>query len=383
MIIGHFDIDLGANGGITTYIRRISEGQKLRGHQLYYFTRSPELKPIIDGHIPIYIKSDAELFSYASSLNLDILHLHNGISTAPPSHLAVLRTLHGHHPYCPSGSKYLGRWKKPCDRPHSPHGCLWGHIVDGCGSIRPQNILHDFQNIRDEKRSLESLPIVAVSHFLREQLIESGYKEDLIQTLHLFGPEILEQTKLSQGDVPSFVFLGRITPLKGLEWLLRSIAKVNYPVHLNIAGDGHQEAEMKILAKTLKIEEKVTFHGWIDVESTKKLIQSSRAIIFPSVWHEPGGTVAFEAMAHSRAIIMSRVGGMPEVVKDGVNGILVNPNDVEALAQAIEKLIIDWPLANQLGIQGHEIVTTKFQLSHHLDQLMNVYDKICQTALVP
>jgi glycosyltransferase involved in cell wall biosynthesis len=376
MIIGHFDTDIGAKGGITTYIRRVSEAQKEKGHQIYYFTRSTEMTSMADGVMPIHVSDDNELFTYAKNLKLDILHLHAGLSNPPPENLPVLRTLHGHHPYCPSGSQYLGRWKKPCDRTYSPQGCLWGHLVDGCGSIRPQNILRNFQYTHDEKKSLSNVPIVTVSDFLKQQLIRSGYKEDLIQTLYLFCPDIFDYVEPPDAGIPDFVFLGRLTALKGVEWLLHSIAKVNTPIHMNIAGDGYQESEMKELARSLKIEHQVTFHGWVDAESTKQLIRSARAVIFPSVWHEPGGTVAFEAMAHSRAVIMSRVGGMPEVVEHGLNGLVVNSNDVQALAQSIEKLALDRPLAIQLGIQGREIARENFQLHHHLDKLMKIYEKV-------
>lgn len=376
MIIGHFDLDLGTKGGITTYIKHVSTLQLLQGHKTYYFTRSPDLNPIFESHTPIYVKTDDELFTYSERLNLDILHLHNGINTAPPRHLSVLRTLHGHHPYCPSGSKYLGKWEKPCDRLYSPQGCLWGHLIDGCGSKRPQSIISAFRNLRDEKRSLENIPIITVSHFLRQQLIATGYNEKLIQTLYLFGPNVTEQVELPKDEVPNFIFLGRITPLKGLEWLLRAMVKVKVPVHLHIAGEGYQETEMKVLATKLDIEEKVTFHGWVTAADTQKLIQSSRAVIFPSIWHEPGGTVAFEAMAHSRAIIMSRVGGMPEVVKDNFNGLLVNPNDIEELARKIEILATDRMLAKKLGAQGHEIVINDFQIQHHVDKLMRIYEQI-------
>ena len=223
---------------------------------------------------PIHIKSDDDLFSYASKLNLDILHLHAEVGMSPPSHIPVLRTLHGHHPYCPSGSKYLGRWQKPCDRPYSPQGCLWGHVIDGCGSLRPKNILRNFQYTHDEQKSLNHVPIMTVSDFLRQQLIASGYQENLVSTIHLFCPETFGYAKPLQDKIPQFVFLGRITPLKGLECLLNSISKMTIPIHLNIAGDGYQKEEMEKLSHELKISDKVTFHSWIDSDKIKLLIDS-------------------------------------------------------------------------------------------------------------
>lgn len=376
MIIGHFDTDMGANGGITTYIRQISEAQRLKGHKVFYFSRHPAENTIIDGNIPIHIKSDDDLFSYASSLNLDILHLHAEVGISPPSHIPVLRTLHGHHPYCPSGSKYLGRWQKPCDRPYSPQGCLWGHVIDGCGSLRPKSILRNFQYTQDEQRSLHSVPILTVSDFLRQQLIASGYQESLVRTIHLFCPKTFGYSQPPQDQVPQFVFLGRITPLKGLECLLNAISKVTAPVHLNIAGDGYQKEEMEKLAHKLKISDKVSFHGWLNPDAIKNLIDSARAVIFPSVWHEPAGFVTFEAMARSRAVIASNVGGIPEIIDHKNNGILVNPNDPDEMASAIHLLATDWTLSEKLGRNGREHVEQYFQLSHHMDKLMCRYEEL-------
>lgn len=371
MIIGHYDSEMWSKGGVASYIRRVSQYQKSAGHTVYYFSHySAEASD--PSEVPITVADNEELFAKAQNLQVDILHVHKGLRITPPQNLAVIRTLHGHQPYCPSGSRYLKRWKCPCDRPYTPLGCFWGHVVDHCGSVKPEKLLFNFDYTQWEKRVLPNMPTLVVSQFLKDQMLRAGYPSEMIHVLRLFAPSVMNELPPPQTDIPHFVFLGRIAPQKGLEWLLKSLQKVSTPVHLDIAGDGYQELEMRTLAERLHLEQKVTFHGWVSPNQVHDLIRGARALIFPSIWHEPGGTVAFEAMANSRATIMSRVGGMPEVVLDGVNGLIVSPNDVNELAQSIEKLAQNWELAKQLGVQGRKIAKD-YTLQNHIEQLMNFY----------
>ena len=380
MKIGHYDSELGSKGGVTTYIRRIGSAQESAENSVYYFSNRPCSDTFAAKNPPIAVSSNDDLYIQAKRLGLDILHLHKGISQLPPMDLAVIRTLHGHQPYCPSGSKFLKRWNKPCDRAYSLPGCLWGHIVDGCGSIRLQNIQFNFQYTQKEMKALSQMPVVTVSHFLKEQLIRSGYSADLIHVLHLFAPKIANDVPSPQTEVPHFVFLGRIAPEKGLSWLLHALQNVKVPVHLDVAGEGYQEAEMRQLAENLGISQCVTFHGWVSSTQVDELICAARALIFPSIWHEPGGTVAFEAMANARAVIMARVGGMAEVVLENVNGLLVEPNNISELASSIERLSADWLLAKKLGQEGRRIASEQYTLQNHLDTLMQLYQQTVERS---
>jgi glycosyltransferase involved in cell wall biosynthesis len=138
---------------------------------------------------------------------------------------------------------------------------------------------------------------------------------------------------------------------------------------------------MQQLAQKLGLNEQVTFHGWLSAEQVCGLLNSARALIFPSVWHEPAGFVALEAMAHARPVIASRVGGIPEMVLDQVNGLLVEPNDVEALANRIEHLALDWNLAKKMGETGRKQTIEHFTLQIHHNRLQQLYDQIVEQKI--
>ena len=374
MIIGHYHPDIWAKGGIATYIRRISAAQRAAGHTVFYFSQK-HFPSLAATDVPTVVANDAGLFQQAEAFRLDILHLHRPISIAPPPHLSVIRTLHGHEPYCPNGSKYLKNWHKPCDRLYSPHGCLWGHLIDRCGSIRPQNLLDNWHQFQQERSILPTLPVVVVSNFLKDCMVQSGYPANSIHVLHLFAPDQSNKSFPLDTNTPRFVFLGRISAQKGLTCLLRALQQVSSPVHLDIAGEGDQEAEMHQLAWQLGLNDRVTFHGWASPDQTQQLIHSARAVIFPSVWHEPAGLVALEAMAGARAVIASQVGGIPEMVLHQENGLLVEPNNVHELAIAIEQLATDYSLAVQLGEVGRKMATEQFTLDNHFNHLIQIYQQ--------
>ena len=384
MKIGHYCPTIWAGGGIASYIRRISGEQRRLGHEVVFFDLirfRDEARGAED--IPAFVEDAAGLFRQAADQGLDILHTHMVLPGRVRPSVPTIRTLHGHQPYCPSGSRFLPRQGKPCDRNYSVLGCTWGHLMDHCGSVRPANLIADFRATRTERETLHAIPTVTVSRLLKQQMVRAGYREELIHVLHLPAPDVKATMPPPQGGVPRFVFLGRITPPKGVAWLLQAVREVRAPIHLDIAGEGYAEPEMRRLAARLGLEDRVTFHGWVSGERINALLAQSRALVFPSIWHEPGGTVAFEAMVNGRGVIMSQVGGMPEVITEGVNGMLVEPNDVDGLARALECLAQDWPLAQRLGEAGRRAAPESFSLRGHVEALMDLYTLHGAAAPVP
>jgi len=376
MIIGHYMYGIWHPGGIATYIRRISKAQRAAGHTVNYLDSCPFTglqDEAVD--LPIVVRDDNDLFIQAKAYGLDILHLHTNVGVIPPGSTPVIRTIHSNSPYCPSGSRYLKRWGQACDRAYSLGGCLWGHLVDHCGSIRPQRFYPGFQSTWQEMHTLSEVPAIANSQFVKDQMIRSGYPADNIHVLHCPAPELGDYFPPEQEDVPHFVFLGRITPEKGFVWLLRALAEVKVPIHLDIAGVGNQEQEQTIrrLAERLELMNKITFHGWVNEAKAIQLLQRSRALVFPSVWHEPAGIVSLEAAAAGRAVIASSVGGIPEYTGRLQNALLVEPNDVQGLAQSIEQLATDSSLTKRMGAEGRKMAKEHFSLEKHLEELMSLY----------
>jgi glycosyltransferase involved in cell wall biosynthesis len=308
-----------------------------------------------------------------------LLHLHGSeLLGEVRGGCPVLYTLHNHNTYCPSGNKYLATSGISCDRKMSYLGCTWGHIVDGCGSRRPQNIVKNLQRANWELETLKKLkiPVIANSDYVREQLIKHGLPPDQTVTLRcgVAVPKSMSKPlTLKNHQNQRILFAGRITPNKGLEWLLKALTFTHKRIQLDIAGEGWDRPRMEQLAQHLGVSNQVTWHGWCDAEKLDSLYQQCFAVIFPSLWHEPAGLITLEAYARYRPIIASAVGGIPEHICAGETGILVKPNDIKQLAVAISELAQDHLKTKCMGEKGHALFLKDFTMDLHIQRLQEIY----------
>jgi len=309
-----------------------------------------------------------------------LLHIHDAVILKDlKSECPAIYTLHNHNPYCPSGSKYLLTQGKVCDRKMSVIGCTWGHLIDGCGSRRPQKIVSNFKRAYSALDVLKNLEItvIANSDYVRSQLLANGLPESQVVTLR-YG---IAETSNSHNPLDSIVhnqkrilFAGRIVPDKGLDWLLRTMPLLDPHIHLDIAGEGWAMPQVRKLAENLNIGDRLTWHGWCQSEKLEDLYRQSFAVIFPSVWPEPAGLVTLEAYARFRPVIASNVGGIPEHIQDGKTGILIEPNNSQELAAAITDLAHNFDKAREIGLAGHDLFRTEFTLAIHAQRLQEIYD---------
>ncbi|WP_191760438.1 glycosyltransferase family 4 protein [Komarekiella delphini-convector] len=311
-----------------------------------------------------------------------LVHIHSpdlllGITGKCP----VVFTVHNHSTYCPSGTKYLAGQGVVCERNFSYLGCTWGKVVDGCGSRRPQRAVKEFLHSQQVLNILNNLKItvVANSNYVREQLIKNGVSSEKIITLRCgtsVPPIGTKPLSLEIHQNHRILFVGRIVPDKGLEWLLKTLVHTNPRIHLDIAGEGWDKLRLEKLASSLGLNNRITWHGWCEADKLNTLYQQCFAVIFPSVWPEPAGLVTLEAYARYRPVIASAVGGIPEHLRDRETGILVPANDIKKLADAITELDTDYQKSRQIGEQGHAFLMKELTMDVHVKHLQEIYEKI-------
>lgn len=374
MRIGHYAPHIWAPGGIASYIRTVSAAQVSAGHEIVYLSNSSSDDPTVNAQV---VSTVDELFAAAAESRVDILHLHNQIGSLPEHRVPTIRTIHGNQSACPSGSRYLAVPGKPCDRKYSIAGCAIGHVVNRCGSIRPHAIREHFGRIKSELKVLPHLRVLTVSEYLRKDMLRLGYPADRVSTLLSPAPEIgdAEVTALPEGTNTRLLFMGRVVPSKGLAWLLRALPKVDTSISLDVAGDGHDLPAMRKLAERLELSNRVNFHGWLSAQDVAKLVEDTHVVMFPSVWHEPAGLVTIEAAARGRAVVAGRVGGIPEYASDEF-AVLVEPNNVDALAKAISELAGDHEKLRDMGTDGRRIARARFPMDRFIDELHDYYREV-------
>jgi glycosyltransferase involved in cell wall biosynthesis len=111
-------------------------------------------------------------------------------------------------------------------------------------------------------------------------------------------------------------------------------------------------------------------------EDVETLYELADVVVHPAVWPEPFSRVPLEAAAASRPVVAARTGGTPEAVEDKETGLLVEPGDAAALADAVERLLADRPLARALGRRAAEVVAERFAADRLVDRLLEVYARM-------
>lgn len=173
------------------------------------------------------------------------------------------------------------------------------------------------------------------------------------------------------------LFLGDLIPHKGVFELLAATAllRPSFPaIKMVFGGTGDLES-LKTKAQELGISENIEFLGW--VESDRKIQELARASIFASPAYAEGLPMAMlEAMSAGKAVVVTPVGGIPEVIKDGENGLLVPIKNAEALAQALKRLLENPTLQKNLGIKARETIAEHYSSDIVLSKLSVLYDEL-------
>jgi len=381
MKIAHIIYQIAAPGGMLSYMSRISEAMARDGHetQIWSFHIG---NLAIPGVKLAEIHSASELEELVKAYKPDLINIHD-LMEAPYMKaldgLPLVRTLHNNDMYCPSGLKFFRISGKPCNHKFSYLPCLLNHYLQGCSSRRPWLIFLLYKRLIKEWRTFKNTPIITFSNFQRDRLIEHGYKSELVFVNHVLGPD---PAALGDALLPAkreglyFLFLGRVVPEKGLDWLLKSLASSRLSYRLLIAGDGYDMPRLKGMVENLGLNGRVVFLGWVGQEEARRLLKNALAFVMPSLWHEAAGSSAAEALMMGAPMIISRVGGLQEFFSDGEAGFVVEPGDVEGLARAMDSLAENEGLAAVFGQSARDIALRFFCLERHMAKLYRIYNHV-------
>jgi glycosyltransferase involved in cell wall biosynthesis len=175
------------------------------------------------------------------------------------------------------------------------------------------------------------------------------------------------------------LFLSLISKQKGADVALRAfkeLSKKERNIKLIIGGDGEYLDEAKRLAKTLHIEQAVSFPGFVPNEETSGYYNAADIFVFPTLRLESFGIVIAEAMACGKPVIASNIGSIPNVIDNGVNGILIPPGDYEELASQIRRLLKDRDYFNMLSEKGRSKATNRFGLGRMVKETICVFESV-------
>jgi glycosyltransferase involved in cell wall biosynthesis len=152
--------------------------------------------------------------------------------------------------------------------------------------------------------------------------------------------------------------VGRLTPQKGFDDLVRAYPRIRRSVpdtKLLVVGEGYMRGELEALAEREEVKGTTTFAGFLGDSDLVDAVKSSDVVVVPSRF-EPFGIIALEAMAAGVPVVVSRVGGLAEIVDDSVDGLEVEPNDPDSIADATVRVLSDGAFASRLAARARQKV---------------------------
>jgi glycosyltransferase involved in cell wall biosynthesis len=195
----------------------------------------------------------------------------------------------------------------------------------------------------------------AVGEFTAEIARDAGYTGDIDRFMtYSDWRQFLERDVVPVSPEPRIVFVGALEPYKAPEILLDAWARVVRTVpdaHLALVGAGPMRARLEGQAAELGLDGSVEFCGALPPELVIDRLDGARCMVLPSR-SEGVPRVVLEAMARARAVVGARAGGTPELLEDGVTGLLVPPDDPDRLADALVQLLVDRDRADAMGAEG-------------------------------
>jgi len=219
--------------------------------------------------------------------------------------------------------------------------------------------------------------VVAVSQPAAKNIeLCAGYPLDKISVIYPGIPGDLFAPSTPRPGLPTIVFIGRLVTDKGADCAIRAMQPLRGRARLVVIGDGPEKAALENLAAELSLTESVHFTGYISDDERRKFLAEATAMLVPSRHEELFGMVAAEGSLSSLPVVVSDTGGLPEVVQDGVTGIVVPKDEPQALSQALQKLLSNPALAKEMGKAGRERVRKKFLLEKTVDDYENLYAEI-------
>jgi glycosyltransferase involved in cell wall biosynthesis len=381
--------NFGAFGGAETNIQITADELMQRGHLVALMhttetdrsTESWERTFSTRFRLPANRRPEA-VASALDSFLPDIIYLHalpdvDVIETLLASSVPVIRMVHDHSLYCLRSYKYNPLTRAICHRAASLYcafPCM-APVARNRNGAFPLRLAGFAAHRKELELSKRCARFIVYSEYSKAELVNNGFDPDKV---HIHVPMRCG----SNSPTSSFsaqnliVFAGQIIRGKGVDLLLKALAKLSVPFECLILGDGNHRPYCQRLCTRLNLADRVQFRGFVPADELQKSYVDASVFVVPSVWPEPFGMVGPEAMRYGLPVVAFDAGGIREWLIDGENGFLAPWKDTRAFALHIEKLLRNKDLARQLGRNGRERVNRVYSASGQVDTLEQIFSEV-------
>ena len=307
----------------------------------------------------------------------DVLHVQNFFPLLSPSvyyaarkhGVAVVQTLRNYRLLCPG--VYFNRDGHVCEDcmgkvfkyPGILHGCYRGSRL-ATATVAAMTAFHTIKGTWMNAVDL----YIALTDFVRNKFVEAGFPAEKLLVKSNF---VYPDPGCGKGEGGYALFVGRLSPEKGLDTLLDAWKQLDRTWQLKIVGDGPMSDEIKVFCAA---HPEVEWMGAKPRAETAKIMAAARVLIFPSRWYETFGRVAIESFAAGTPVIASRLGAMAEVCDEMRTGLLFEPGNAAELSEKL-RWILDHPEhVAEMRIAARETYLNKYTMRENCRVLIHGYE---------
>jgi glycosyltransferase involved in cell wall biosynthesis len=215
------------------------------------------------------------------------------------------------------------------------------------------------------------------SRFLEGKMRAARVYPDRLRWVPNFvDPDVIAPKTASGGGV---AYVGRLSEEKGVDVLLEALERAP-ALHLDVLGDGPERPALERLASSLRVTDRVTFRGRLPAAAVHEAMRSAAMVAVPSRWYENMPITVLEAFAAGVPVVASALGGIPELIDDGRDGILVPPDEPGILAEALAALTDGVDRAFEMGRNARAKVEDRFTPASHLARIDALYAEAAEEA---
>ncbi|MBM4231365.1 MAG: glycosyltransferase family 4 protein [Gammaproteobacteria bacterium] len=384
----------GAPGGEDVVFRQERDLLSEAGHEVTCFTRSNDemdehrfadrLRVVWD--LRHSRRTFRELGAVIRRVQPDVVHFHNtfplisasGYAACATAGVPIVQTIHNFRLVCSAATHF--RAGAACERctavnpwPAVRHGCYRGSRL---ASFVVASMLYRNQRARVRQDPVDMY--LALTPFAARRLMAAGIPKDRVTVKPNFV-ELSDDVGKTVAREDRFVFVGRLAEEKGVRFLLAAWRGLR-DMPLLLVGEGPLRVELEAYVREHSLP--VEFAGLLDRTAVREVIRSARAVIVPSLCFEGGVPLSLlEAMSSGTPVIASRLGGVPELVTDGVDGLLFEPGDAAQLVRQARRLISDPIMQSSLAQRALQAVSRVHGKRANLDALLRVYTTVCRARI--
>jgi len=324
-------------------------------------------------------KYHAEILQRIADKNYDIIHVQNFFPLFSPSifyaakkaGVKIVMTVRNYRLICPNGLMYVdGAICNACVGKTIPYPAL----IKKCyrndfyattvtvAMLSIHNLMNTWRNRIDG--------IICISDFVKKQLISGGFKESQLYMKYNFVTSTIPAS-FTEGEY--YIYVGRTSDQKGIPLLLKTFEQLQK--RLLIIGEGPLNS---LVEEYVQRNENIEFLGELSLDETYEKIAHAKALILPSQSNEPFGRTIIEAFAHGTPVIASALGGITELIQEGVNGYLFDSYAESGLADAVKKAE-SFTDVESIRKAVYDSYQANFTPAINYTRIVEIYNKVLNT----